>query len=75
MYIPEKEKKDAMKKSLLFHYKDFKKEAISIFLDAADIRYVKDDKISVKELITSYIAKFGENIRIKRFARFELGMP
>jgi elongation factor Ts len=35
--------------------------------------YVKDDKISIKELVTSHIAKFGENIRIKRFARFELG--
>lgn len=35
--------------------------------------YVKDDKVSVKQLISTYIAKFGENIRIKRFARFELG--
>ncbi len=40
-----------------------------------DQAYVKDDKISVKELITSHISKFGENIRIKRFARFELGKP
>jgi elongation factor Ts len=38
-----------------------------------DQPYVKDDKISVRELVASYIAKFGENIRIKRFARFELG--
>lgn len=35
--------------------------------------YIKDDKISVEKLIASYIAKFGENIRIKRFARYELG--
>ena len=35
--------------------------------------YVKDDKVSVKQLISTFIAKFGENIRIKRFARFELG--
>jgi elongation factor Ts len=40
-----------------------------------DQAYVKDDKISVKELINSHISKFGENIRIKRFARFELGKP
>ncbi|NIO49964.1 MAG: translation elongation factor Ts [Candidatus Aminicenantes bacterium] len=40
-----------------------------------DQPYIKDDKISIKELITSHIAKFGENIRIKRFARFELGKP
>jgi len=38
-----------------------------------DQPYVKDDKISVKKLIASYIAKIGENIQIKRFARFELG--
>lgn len=38
-----------------------------------DQPYVKDDKISVRQLVASHIAKFGENIRIKRFARFELG--
>jgi len=37
--------------------------------------YVKDDKISIRKFIASYIAKFGENIQIKRFARFELGEP
>lgn len=40
-----------------------------------DQPFIKDDKISVKELITSYISKFGENIRVSRFARFELGKP
>lgn len=35
--------------------------------------YIKDDKISIKELVASYIAKFGENIMIERFARFQLG--
>ncbi len=38
-----------------------------------DQPYIKDDKMSVKDLITSFIAKFGENIVIRRFARFELG--
>ena len=38
-----------------------------------DQAYIKDDKISIKQLVVSYVAKFGENIRIKRFARFELG--
>ncbi|MFB0565529.1 MAG: translation elongation factor Ts [Candidatus Aminicenantaceae bacterium] len=37
-----------------------------------DQPYVKDDKISVKELVASCIAKFGENIKISRFARFEI---
>lgn len=40
-----------------------------------DQPYIKDDKISIKELVTSHVAKFGENIRIKKFARFELGKP
>jgi elongation factor Ts len=40
-----------------------------------DQPYIKDDKISIKELVASHIAKFGENIRIRRFARFELGKP
>lgn len=38
-----------------------------------DQPYVKDDKISVSKLIASYIAKFGENIKVSRFARYELG--
>ncbi|MFC2169139.1 translation elongation factor Ts [Acidobacteriota bacterium] len=38
-----------------------------------DQPYIKDDKISINKLIASYIAKLGENIKIKRFARFELG--
>jgi len=40
-----------------------------------DQLFIKDDKISIKKLIASYIAKFGENIKIKRFARFEVGQP
>jgi elongation factor Ts len=35
--------------------------------------YIKDDRMSVQQLISSYIAKFGENIKVRRFARFELG--
>lgn len=40
-----------------------------------DQPYIRDDKIKVKELIASYISKFGENIKVGRFARFELGKP
>lgn len=35
--------------------------------------YIKDDKMSVQQLIASHIAKIGENIKVRRFARFELG--
>lgn len=38
-----------------------------------DQPYIKEDKMSIQQLLTSYIAKFGENIKVKRFARFELG--
>jgi elongation factor Ts len=38
-----------------------------------DQPYVKDDKMAVKDLVTAFIAKFGENVVISRFARFELG--
>ena len=35
--------------------------------------YIKDDKVSIKDLMASFIAKFGENIKINKFARFEVG--
>jgi len=38
-----------------------------------DQPFVKDDKTTVGKLVSSYIAKFGENIQINRFARFEIG--
>jgi len=35
--------------------------------------FVKDDEISIGELLTGMIAKIGENIIIRRFSRFEIG--
>lgn len=35
--------------------------------------YVKEDKKTIEEVVTGAIAEMGENIRIRRFARFELG--
>lgn len=35
--------------------------------------YIKDADLTVKELLESMIAKIGENISIRRFARFQLG--
>jgi elongation factor Ts len=37
-----------------------------------DQPFIKDDKITIRQLIQSHIAKFGENIRISRFARFQI---
>lgn len=36
-------------------------------------KFVKNDKMTVQELVSDVIGKMGENIRIKRFARFEIG--
>jgi len=35
--------------------------------------FVKDQDITVKELVTQQIAKIGENINIRRFTRYEMG--
>jgi elongation factor Ts len=35
--------------------------------------FVKDDKKKIQEVLTEAIAKIGENIQIRRFARFVLG--
>ncbi len=35
--------------------------------------FVKDDKKKVKDLVTETVAKCGENIQIRRFARYMLG--
>ena len=37
-----------------------------------DQPFIKDDKITIRQLVQSYVAKFGENIRVNRFARFEI---
>jgi elongation factor Ts len=38
-----------------------------------DQHFVKDDKMTIRELVAGKIAKFGENIAIRRFARFKVG--
>lgn len=36
-------------------------------------KFVKDDSMTVQEMISSAIGKIGENIKVRRFARYELG--
>jgi elongation factor Ts len=38
-----------------------------------DQQFIKEEGMTVRDLITSKIAKLGENIKVHRFARFELG--
>jgi elongation factor Ts len=35
--------------------------------------YIKDESVSIKEMIAQAVAKLGENIAIRRFARFKVG--
>ncbi|HOW85815.1 MAG TPA: translation elongation factor Ts [Candidatus Aminicenantes bacterium] len=35
--------------------------------------YIRDDKRKVRDLLTQLVAKMGENIKVGRFARFEIG--
>ncbi len=37
--------------------------------------FIRDDKHTIKELIAAAIAKLGENMAVRRFARFKLGEP
>ena len=37
--------------------------------------FVKDQAISIKELIGQKVGKLGENITVRRFARFKVGAP
>ncbi|XP_074350973.1 polyprotein of EF-Ts, chloroplastic isoform X2 [Apium graveolens] len=35
--------------------------------------FIKDDKVAVKDIVKQTIARIGENMKVKRFARFTLG--
>lgn len=35
--------------------------------------YLRDESITIEQLIKEHIAKFGENITVRRFARFKVG--
>ena len=37
--------------------------------------FIKDQSISVKELVAQKVGKLGENITVRRFARFKVGDP
>jgi elongation factor Ts len=37
--------------------------------------FIKDQAVTIKELIAQKVAKLGENITVRRFARFKVGAP
>ncbi len=38
-----------------------------------ELQFLKNESITIADLIKEYIAKFGENIIVRRFARFKVG--
>ena len=36
-------------------------------------KFVKNDKLSVAEVLQDVIGKMGENVKIRRFSRYEIG--
>jgi elongation factor Ts len=40
--------------------------------DLMEMEFIKDPDKKVKDLVTGLVAKFGENIKIGRFERFEI---
>lgn len=42
----------------------------TVFMDQS---FVKDDTIKMHQFITNHVAKFGENIVVRRYVRFKLG--
>ena len=41
--------------------------------DLMSENYIRDESLTIKQLVEQTIAKTGENIQVKRFARYELG--
>jgi len=35
--------------------------------------YIRDESVTIKEMITQAIANLGENIAVRRFVRFKVG--
>jgi elongation factor Ts len=38
-----------------------------------ELPYLREESITIKDLVKEYISKFGENINIRRFSRFKVG--
>lgn len=81
--VPEEEK-NRIKENVKEEFKDKKEEILQRIIEGKlndyykehvllDQIYIKDENITVGDYIKSKIAKLGENIKIKRFVRFEIG--
>ena len=43
------------------------------FGDECEQPFIRDPEKTVKDIVSAAIAKLGENINVRRFARFQLG--
>ena len=67
--VAEEQKPDHVKATIVEgRLKKFYEEQVLL-----EQRFVKDDSKSVGELVKQVAAKTGENVRVRRFVRFELG--
>ncbi len=67
--VAESGKPEAVQKKIL----DGKMKKFSQERALLDQAFVKDDKISVGQLVKEAAAKLGENVVVRRFVRYELG--
>lgn len=66
--LEEKKKPEQIEKILPGKIKKFQQDVCLM-----DQPFIKEPKTTVAELIQSYIGKFGENITVSRFSRYEAG--
>ena len=73
---PKYVKREDIPASVLKKEKEILKGKIDSFYEEnvlMDQPFVKDPKIKIKDLLSTFIAKIGENIVIRRFVRYQLG--
>lgn len=70
-YVSADEVPDADFAQLEEEYGDREKALAAVSL--LDQPFIKDGKVTIRDLIRESIGKLGENIQVRRFARFEVG--
>ena len=71
LYVSEDEVPPEAWEELEREYGDRSKAASAVVL--MDQPFIKDAKLTIRNLIRDQIAKLGENIVVRRFSRFEVG--
>ena len=65
----EEKKPEAMREKIIQgRLKKFFEETVLL-----EQKFIKDDKVTVGDLVKALAGKTGENVQVRRFARFELG--